>query len=40
MSDRKDHNQGDSAVRLGLICGVFAYGLWGILPVYLKALVA
>jgi chloramphenicol-sensitive protein RarD len=28
----------ESAVRLGLICGVLAYGMWGLLPVYLKQL--
>lgn len=28
----------ESAVRLGLICGVLAYGLWGVLPAYLKQL--
>ena len=26
------------AVRLGLICGVVAYGIWGLFPIYLKAL--
>lgn len=25
-------------IRLGLICGVFAYGIWGMLPIYLKQL--
>ncbi len=38
MSDANSKTPADSAVRLGLICGVFAYGLWGMLPVYLKAL--
>ncbi|PQA88576.1 EamA family transporter RarD [Hyphococcus luteus] len=38
MSGANGQNAGDSAVRLGLICGVFAYGLWGMLPIYLKAL--
>ncbi len=28
----------ESALRLGLICGVLAYGLWGMLPIYLKQL--
>ncbi|WP_428406935.1 EamA family transporter RarD [Hyphococcus sp.] len=38
MSDRTENTTDDSALRLGLICGVFAYGMWGLLPVYLKAL--
>ena len=38
MSSTPPNSPHDSAVRLGLICGVFAYGLWGLLPVYLKAL--
>lgn len=38
MSATPPEKPHDSAVRLGLICGVFAYGLWGMLPVYLKAL--
>ncbi len=38
MSGGDQQNAGDSAVRLGLICGVFAYGMWGLLPVYLKML--
>lgn len=38
MSNTPPNAHHDSAVRLGLICGVFAYGLWGMLPVYLKAL--
>jgi len=31
-------NAADSAVKLGLICGVLAYGMWGLLPIYLKQL--
>ena len=27
-----------AAVRLGLICGVLAYAMWGMLPLYLKQL--
>lgn len=39
MSDDSNKtNAMDAAVRLGLICGVFAYGIWGVLPVYLKQL--
>lgn len=38
MSGDKQQNAGDSAVRLGLICGVFAYAMWGLLPIYLKLL--
>lgn len=32
-----DKSVGDQTVRIGLIMGVAAYTLWGILPVYLKA---
>jgi chloramphenicol-sensitive protein RarD len=28
----------DGEIRLGLLCGVAAYGLWGLFPLYLKAL--
>jgi chloramphenicol-sensitive protein RarD len=28
----------DAAVRTGLICGVAAYAMWGLFPIYLKAL--
>ncbi|GJL92341.1 EamA family transporter RarD [Hyphococcus sp.] len=37
MSDNSK-NAADSAVKLGLICGVLAYSLWGLLPIYLKQL--
>ena len=37
MSQQSD-NAADSAVRIGLICGVLAYGMWGLLPIYLKQL--
>ncbi len=33
-----ENNSADRAVRLGLICGVLAYGMWGLLPIYLKQL--
>lgn len=39
MSD-KSTSAADHAVRLGLICGVLAYGMWGLLPIYLKELSA
>ncbi len=38
MSEQNKSGSDDSAIRLGLICGVLAYGLWGVLPVYLKQL--
>ncbi len=38
MSTSKDTDVADSALRLGLIAGVAAYMLWGVFPVYLKAL--
>ncbi len=38
MADNKQQTPQDSAIRLGLICGVLAYGMWGLLPVYLKQL--
>jgi chloramphenicol-sensitive protein RarD len=37
MSDTSK-DAADSAVKLGLICGVLAYGFWGLLPIYLKQL--
>lgn len=38
MSATPPEKPHDNAVRLGLICAVFAYGFWGMLPVYLKML--
>lgn len=38
MSHKTTPNADASAIRLGLICGVIAYSVWGLLPVYLKAL--
>jgi chloramphenicol-sensitive protein RarD len=38
MPDSKQQTAQESAIRLGLICGVLAYAMWGLLPVYLKQL--
>jgi len=38
MSDNNNNRSAESAVRLGLICGVLAYAIWGLLPVFLKQL--
>ncbi len=36
--DATDKAARNGALKLGLVCGVFAYGIWGLLPVYLKLL--
>jgi len=38
MSNNNNNNTAEGAVKLGLLCAVFAYAMWGLLPVYLKQL--
>lgn len=41
MTSQTSARAGDaSGVRLGLICGFAAYGLWGLFPIYIKELTA
>ena len=37
-ADPPARSHGDAAVRLGLVCGVLAYSIWGLFPLYLKQL--
>lgn len=38
MSDTATRTAADDAVRVGLLCGIAAYAMWGLFPIYLKAL--